>query len=144
VKRGFVHLAFGTLFGFVLARNGAADFDAMYEMFLFRDFHLFGVAIVSTGLTIAGFSWLRRTRSSSAAGSLIRWPKRPVHRGSILGAVIFGVGWGVSGACPGTALVQVGQGHLIALSTVVGIVVGTAAYDPLIRRVLKWPRVSCE
>ena len=134
-----MHLGFGTAFGFVLARNGAADFDAMLEMFLFRDFHLFGLAMVSTVLVALGLAAVRRSR-----GERVRWTPRPIHRGSVLGAVVFGVGWSVSGACPGTALVQLGEGHLIALATVAGIFAGNALYRPLNDRVLGLPPQSCE
>ncbi len=139
MKRALVHLSFGTAFGFVLSRNGAADFDAMLEMFLFRDFHLFGVAIVTTSLSALGLWVVRRKMVVSG----LRWRPRPVHRGSVLGGVIFGVGWAISGACPGTALVQLGEGHVIALATVAGVLIGNAIYQPFNRYVLRLPPPSC-
>jgi len=52
--------------------------------------------------------------------------------------------WAVSGACPGTALVQLGEGHLVALSTVVGIIIGAALHPLVNRRGLGWPSQSCD
>ncbi|RLB52262.1 MAG: hypothetical protein DRJ42_15460, partial [Deltaproteobacteria bacterium] len=98
LKQGLLHLTFGTAFGFVISRNGAADFDAMYEMFLFRDAHLFVVMAISTAATMAGLWFLRTQRIPLPGNRPIRWSFRPIHRGSVIGAVIFGVGWGVSGA----------------------------------------------
>lgn len=135
--RTALHWSLGALFGFVLSRNGAADFDTMTEMFLFRDFHLYGVALVTTFSSMATLAILQRHNRN------IRWSSRPIHRGTVWGAVLFGIGWGISGACPGTALVQLGEGHLVAGYTVVGIVAGTAIYPRVNRRFLKWPHVDC-
>lgn len=144
MKHSLVHLGFGVAFGFVLSSNGAADFDAMRDMFLFRSFHLFGVAIVTTLGAIAGLRMLARWGGAPLLGPRIRWSSRPIHRGTVIGAIVFGLGWGVSGTCPGTALVQLGEGHLIAAFTVLGIFVGVLAQQWLNRRVLRWPNPSCE
>jgi len=122
--------------------NGAADFDAMTEMFLFEQFHLFGVGMVSVLLSALAL-WFLRKRQRAADGTRIRFVARPVHRGTVYGAILFGLGWGVSGACPGTALVQLGQGHLIALATVMGILSGMVAHGFVHRRWLRWPIPSC-
>lgn len=144
MQKRLTHLALGTMFGFLLARTGAADFDAMDRMFLFRSFHLFGLAIVTTLGAALGLALLRRASDQGKFATHVRWSARPLHRGSIWGALLFGIGWAVSGACPGTALVQLGEGHLVALSTVVGIVVGAALQSLVNRRFLHWPRQSCE
>lgn len=141
--RAITQLSFGAAFGFVLGRNGAADFDAIRDMFLFRSFHLFGVAIVSTALTSLGLLAIRRLTRRGADGR-IRWGSRSIHRGTAWGAAVFGVGWGVTGTCPGTALVQLGQGHLIAAATVMGIVAGMVLRDVVNRRFLRWESPSCD
>ncbi|MCC6806383.1 MAG: YeeE/YedE family protein [Deltaproteobacteria bacterium] len=125
-----LHLTLGLLFGFVLVNNGAADYDSMQRMFAFEEFRLFGTAIVTTSLTALGLAWLRRSRVAAT----VSFSRKPVRRGTVVGACVFGVGWGVSGTCPGTALVQLGSGHFIALATIAGIVVGQRLFDALNRR----------
>lgn len=144
MKHALAHLAFGLVFGFILASNGAADFDAMRDMFLFRSFHLFGVAIVSMLGAIVGLRALAHWRGAPLLAPRIRWSPRPVHIGTVPGAIVFGLGWGVSGTCPGTALVQIGEGHFIAAFTVLGIFVGMFIQERMNRRVLRWPSASCE
>jgi len=142
--RAFLHLALGTLFGVALVRSGSADFDAMREMFLFRDFHLFGVALVTTTVAALAFAVARRRPWRSVSGAPIRWTPRPVHAGSVAGAVIFGLGWAVSGACPGTALAQVGEGHLVSLAIVAGIVLGNVLFEVANARYLHVEVAGCE
>lgn len=139
--RGALQLGVGGAFGLVLSRSGAASFDAMAEMFRLQDFHLFGVAIVTTALTASGF-WLLK-RSAAPRVSAIVWPTRHLHKGSVIGAAVFGIGWAVSGMCPGTALVALGHGHLVALATVAGIVLGAFVFRFVNARWLQWPTGGC-
>ncbi len=144
MRLSVVHLLGGTAFGFVLANNGAADFDSNFRMFTFAEFHLFGLGMVSVGLSALMLYVLRRRAAQGGLAGRIRWSARPIHRGSIIGSLLFGVGWALSGACPGTALVQVGLGHWIALATVAGIFAGIGLHDLVNRRALRWPVSSCD
>lgn len=98
-------------------------------MFQLTDFHLFGVNPVGVGTAALGFWALRRVGNRTIAGKPIDVHRKPWHRGAIWGGFVLGAGWALTGACPGTAIVQVGQGKLLAaLSTVSGILAGTYLY----------------
>ncbi len=124
-------------FGFVLSRTGFSAWDEVHDMFTFSDLRLtltFGVAVGLLSLV-----WFLIQRVSSP-----RWARRPLHRGSVAGGLLFGAGWALTGACPSIVFVQVGEGQLAALFTIVGIVLGNVAFGVLQERVLKWPAVeSC-
>jgi uncharacterized membrane protein YedE/YeeE len=120
-----VQLGLGALFGAALGRSGAADFDAMVRMFRFEEAHLFLVAIVTTSSAAIGLFALLRSRF----GEGVRAVARQIHPGSVPGGVLFGVGWGLSGSCPGTVLVQLGSGHLIAGLTLAGILLGNWLFE---------------
>lgn len=139
MKGALVQLGFGGLFGAVLARSGAADFDAMERMFLFEEGHLFALGAATTACAALGLFLLRRTRWASG----VRMPARLVQRGSVLGGVIFGLGWALSGTCPGTALVQLGSGQVVALATVIGIVLANWLYAAFRLERLGLPRDGC-
>jgi len=124
-------LAFGCVFGIVLTRTGASDFDAMVRMFRFEDAHLFALAGVTTAAAALGLWALLRSRW----GAGVRVVARRVHPGSIPGGVAFGIGWGLSGSCPGTALAQLGSGHLVAGFTVAGVVLGNLLFERFGRKV---------
>lgn len=121
-------LLFGVAFGFVLSRVGATDYDAIAKMFLLEDFHLAGVMGVAVVVAAIGLGIVRRARS----GILATWAglvqEKPMKPGLVLGAAMFGVGWAITGTCPGTGLAQIGEGKVIALFTVCGMLLGTAAY----------------
>ncbi|MCB9727710.1 MAG: YeeE/YedE family protein [Deltaproteobacteria bacterium] len=124
-------LGFGLLFGFLLSRVGATDFDTIASMFLLTDLHLFGVmglAMVVAGL---GMAWFRARQVRSAVGLPMTLERKPMKPGLIVGGLIFGAGWALTGTCPGTALAQLGEGKLTALATIAGILAGTALYRVL-------------
>jgi uncharacterized membrane protein YedE/YeeE len=115
---------FGTLFGFVLSRAGATDYDAIAGMFQLTDLHLLlviGTAVVSSAL---GLALIRGRRLRSISGEPIELTKKAWKPGLALGAVLFGAGWALSGTCPGTALAQIGEGRFAALATLLGILIG--------------------
>jgi len=122
-----IQLGFGALFGAVLARSGAADFDAMERMFLLEDFHLLTLGFATVASAALGLFLLRRSPWASG----VSMPSRPIQRGSIVGGLVFGLGWGLSGTCPGTALVQLGSGQVVALVTIIGILIGNWSYARL-------------
>lgn len=113
---------FGAIFGFVLSRAGATDASAIHAMFLLRDLHLAGVIMVAIALSAVGYFFLARHWRGKQPLNL---KPKPMQRGLIGGALLFGIGWGLSGTCPGTALAQLGQGTLAASITLLGIVLGT-------------------
>jgi uncharacterized membrane protein YedE/YeeE len=120
-----VQLVLGACFGVALLRTGAADFDAMLRMFAFEEAHLFALAALTTLVAAVGLWLLAR----SAAGRGVRMVSRAVQRGSVAGGVLFGIGWGLSGSCPGTVLAQLGSGHVSAGFTLCGVLLGNWIFE---------------
>jgi uncharacterized protein len=121
-------LGFGALFGFALSRARATDYDTIAGMFRLTDFHLVGVIGSAIATAAVGFWLLRRSGNRTATGQPIELGDKPWRPGAVWGGLTFGAGWALSGACPGTALAQVGEGKLVALVTVAGILGGTYIY----------------
>jgi uncharacterized membrane protein YedE/YeeE len=124
VKR-LVFVACGALFGFLLSRARASDYEAIRGMFLLTDLHLFGVIGVAVATAAVGLFALRRSAVRSLGGEPIAIACKPYRRAVLAGGLVFGAGWALSGTCPGTALTQLGEGKLYALATVAGILAGT-------------------
>ncbi len=118
-------LIFGVLFGFVLSRIGATDYDAIAGMFKLTDLHLMGVIGGAVALSALGFALLRRKAARSLNGEPITLSPKPMTRWLVAGSLMFGVGWALSGTCPGTALAQLGEGRWAALATIAGILLGS-------------------
>lgn len=75
------------------------------------------------------FAWAR-PRSATLIGTPMRLPaSRTIDRPLVLGSVVFGVGWGIAGFCPGPALVALGAGHAKALVFVAAMLAGMAFYE---------------
>lgn len=128
----------GVLMGFGLSRIGFSSWDEVHRMFLFADLRMFlGFGLAVCLLFVA---WRVATRFFPQR---VHFAPRPIHRGTVLGGVLFGAGWALSGACPSIALVQIGEGQLAAIATLVGIFSGNWLYAAIRERYLKWDTVSC-
>jgi len=125
----------GLLLGLFLSRIGFTDFGEVHNMFLFADLRMFLTFCGSVGIATAGFYVLTRKKRPS---------NRLIHKGTIPGAILFGLGWAICGACPSIALAQVGEGKLPALITAVAIIVGNILYGAVHKRFFRWDPGSCE
>lgn len=125
----YLFLPMGVLFGFILSRAGATTYDYYAKLFLFQDLQLLWVIATAAGVGIVGVALLKRFRPHTMLGAKpIAFKGKPYKRDLGPGSLLFGMGWGIAGACPGTALVMVGEGKLGALFTISGIVLGTYLY----------------
>ena len=128
-----LYLLLGTLFGFVLSRSGAADYDMVQGMFLFERFQLYGIIGTAVAVTAPGL-WLLRRRGTTVSGAPLAWDLKPLHRGNVVGGVLFGVGWSIAGMCPGPILVNIGEGEVYALAALAGALTGAGAFGTLYAR----------
>ena len=132
---------FGTGFGFALSRSGAADYDYVQRMFLLEDFQLYGIIGAAVALTAPGLLALKRL-GRTVSGEALAIRAKPSHPGNVLGGILFGVGWSLTGMCPGPVLVNIGEGKLYALSALAGVLVGTALFGaayPCVCKPLRLP-----
>lgn len=128
-----LYLVLGTLFGFALSRSGAADYDYIQGMFLFERFQLYGILATGVLLTAPGL-WLIKRRARTLSGTPIEIELKPLNRGTIAGSLLFGVGWSLTGMCPGPILVNIGEGKIYALAALAGAVAGAALFGSLYER----------
>ena len=133
--RNGIFLLFGTGFGFLLSRAGATSPELIAGLLLFDDLRLLWViaTAVTVGALLSWLAWRYRwqARGSDAPISLKR---KPFKRGLVVGAVLFGVGWAVTGVCPGTALAMLGEGKWFAAWVGAGIIAGAGLGSRLNRR----------
>jgi uncharacterized protein len=139
-----LYVVLGTLFGFVLSRSGAADYDFIQGMFLFTNFQLYGIIGTAVALTAPGL-WLIQRRGRTLAGRRCVVETKPLHGGTVLGGLLFGIGWSMAGMCPGPILVNIGEGKLYAFAALAGALVGTGLLGelyPKLQRRLKMPALA--
>jgi hypothetical protein len=121
----WIGLFSGTAFGFVIQRVGATNPQKMFMAHLMREryipqFMLLVVIFASLGLYAL---------QASGGGVTRPLPTSIVATG--LGGILFGIGWGISGYCPGTCWAAVGEGRLDAVFTLLGGLAGTAVFAHL-------------
>ncbi|MBI3545111.1 MAG: YeeE/YedE family protein [Gammaproteobacteria bacterium] len=126
---------FGLLMGMSLTFIGFADYGELHRMFIFADLRMLLVFAGAVGLSMVGYLIIARGA---------KLPRKPLHRGSIIGGLLFGLGWAMTGACPSIAVVQFGGGHLSALVTMAGIVAGVWSYRWAHARYFRWDTGACE
>jgi len=131
VKLGY--LVLGSIFGFILSRSGAADYNFIQGMFLFEEFQLYGIIGTAVAVTAPGVYLLKR-RGRTLGGGILNIEARPGHRGNVFGGLLFGAGWAITGMCPGPVLVNVGEGKLYALAALAGVLVGAGTFGAMYPR----------
>jgi len=127
----------GTVFGLLLSRSGAADYDYIQAMFLFENEQLYGILCVAVAVAALGL-WLIKRSGRTASGQPLDCRRKPSHSGNIYGGLLFGVGWSMTGMCPGPILVNIGEGKLYAISAFAGAVAGVYTFGALYPRLQRW------
>ncbi|MEO1449124.1 MAG: DUF6691 family protein, partial [Bacteroidota bacterium] len=104
-------LIFGVIFGITLTKAEVVSWYRIQEMFRFDAFHMYGVigsAVIIGALGLRAFRWLGVKNESGQP--LILPPKEPGFARYILGGTLFGLGWAMTGACPGPIYALIGSG----------------------------------
>lgn len=120
----------GTIFGVVLVQGEIVSWFRIYEMFRFEAFHMYGV--IGSALAVSALSlWaIRRFDVRTPGGDRIVVPPKQMGSGAryLLGGTIFGLGWGLTGACPGPLAAQIGAGASVMVIAALSAIAGTWTY----------------
>ena len=126
----WVYLLTGALFGVVLTKGEAISWFRIQEMFRFQGFHMFGIFATALPTAIIGVQLLKRRWRRTLAGEPIEVP--PKHLGTglryALGGSIFGLGWALTGACPGPLFALLGGGVGTMAVAIASAMLGTWTY----------------
>ncbi len=125
-----IYVGLGALFGVVLIKSEVISWFRIYEMFRFdspRMYLIIGSAVLTAGLSL---QVIRRMAMRAADGALIALPPKTMGRGTRYwrGGTIFGLGWGLVGACPGPLFALIGGGASVMVAALLSALAGTAAY----------------
>lgn len=122
-------LLIGVFFGIVMYKSEAASWFRIYEMFQFGSFHMYGIIGSALLLGIIGVQIIKHKNFKPIDGSEMRLnPKSKGVKRYLIGGIIFGLGWALSGACPGPMYVLVGAGYGSMLVVIFGALLGTFLY----------------
>jgi len=131
---GFSHLnvlLVGVYLGILFIKSEVARWERIHDMFLFREAHMYLIISVAIIVSMISMLVIKRFELKSIDGKPITYKPKPFHTGVIIGGMLFGAGWAITGACPGPIYAQIGSGEWMALLTLAGALLGMFSYAAL-------------
>lgn len=126
------YLVVGIIFGITLAKAEVISWYRIYEMFRFQSFHMYGVIGSAVVLGILIIQIIKRFQVKAIDGEpIVINPKQFSIPRYLIGGTIFGLGWAMTGACPGPMFILLGEGVGVILVMVASALLGTYAYGLL-------------
>ncbi|HKK39091.1 MAG TPA: DUF6691 family protein [Cryomorphaceae bacterium] len=125
----------GILFGIVMTKSEAISWYRIQEMFRFQAFHMYG--IIGTAVVIGAIAHMiikKKSLKDMAGRPIVFKDKAKTWRRYIIGGTIFGMGWALTGACPGPMFVNFGFGYMVFIVVIAAAALGTYAYGALLKR----------
>lgn len=126
----------GLFFGIVLTKAEAVSWYRIYEMFYFQSFHMFGIIMTAIATGLVGIQIIKRKKIKDINGVPIEiLDKESGTRRYVFGGIIFGLGWGLVGSCPGPIFILLGAGFLNIVWVLFGALLGTFLYGLLQKKI---------
>jgi len=121
------YLTLGVIFGITLTKAEIVSWFRIQEMFRFQAFHMYGVIGSAVAVAAASVYLLKRLDARTPDGQPIQIPASPLEWGyrHVIGGAIFGLGWALTGACPGPLFILVGAGFPVMVVSVLSAIAGT-------------------
>lgn len=126
------YIATGILLGIVLVKSEAVSWYRIFEMFRFESFHMYGIigSAVLTGVLLVQLSRSFNLKNINNAPIALT-PKKKFKYRYLFGGIIFGLGWALTGACPGPIFTLIGTGLFSMIIVLLAAVAGTFVYGLL-------------
>lgn len=118
----------GIYFGIVLTKAEVISWFRIQEMFHFQSIHMFGIIGLAVVVGAISVFLIKKFNLKSFGGEDIRLISKEYHKGLLPGGIIFGLGWALTGACPGPMFALVGNGVEVMLVAIVSAIAGTFVY----------------
>ncbi|HEY1010887.1 MAG: DUF6691 family protein [Daejeonella sp.] len=125
------YLIVGVLFGIVFVKAEIISWFRIQEMFRLQSFHMYGVIGSAVLVGLVSVLIIRKFDIKTLGGEKIVLPVKAFSKGQIYGGLLFGLGWAITGACPGPLFAQIGTGATIVIITFLSAVAGTWTYGYL-------------
>ena len=127
--KGLKYILAGVVFGIIMAKSEAISWYRIQEMFRFQSFHMYGIIGTAVALGMNAVYLIKKFNMKDTAGNPILFQdKARTWRRYILGGSVFGLGWALTGACPGPMFVNIGYGYGGMIIVVIGALFGTYLY----------------
>lgn len=125
------YLVVGILFGIVFVKAEVISWFRIQEMFRLQSFHMYGVIGSAVFVGMLSVFLIKKFHIKTIYGDIIVFSPKKFNKGQLYGGLIFGLGWALTGACPGPLFAQIGTGATVIVITLLSAVAGTWCYGLL-------------
>ncbi|MBK9460955.1 MAG: YeeE/YedE family protein [Sphingobacteriales bacterium] len=125
------YLAIGLFFGITFVKAEIVSWFRIQEMFQLTSFHMYGVIGTAVLVGMLSVAIIKKYNIKSIHGETITLDNKTFNKGQIYGGLIFGIGWAITGACPGPLFTQIGSGFGVVFITLLSAIAGTWVYGYL-------------
>lgn len=122
------YLFAGLIFGIFLVKSEVISWFRIQEMFQLKSFHMYGVIGSAVVVGIISIFLIKKFKTKSIEGEEIKLEPKKFNKGQIYGGLTFGLGWAITGACPGPLFAQIGTGASVIIVTLLSAIAGTWVY----------------
>ncbi|MEJ7693369.1 DUF6691 family protein [Daejeonella sp.] len=124
----------GILFGIVFVKAEIISWFRIQEMFRMQSFHMYGIIGSAVIVGMISVLIIKKFDIRTLSGDKIIFRDKIFSKGQIYGGLLFGLGWAVTGACPGPLFAQIGTGATVVIITFLSALGGTWTYGYLKER----------
>jgi uncharacterized protein len=132
--RNIAYLIAGIIFGLVLVKGEIISWFRIQEMFRFQAFHMYGIIGTAVVVGLITTQLMKFFKISDSGGKHIHLQPKEYSIGLIIGGLMFGFGWALTGACPGPIYTQIGAGYISVIITLLSAIAGTWLYGAMRQR----------
>ena len=126
------YILLGIVFGIMFTKSEIISWYRIYEMFRFESFHMFGIIGSAVVLSAASTWVIKKLQVKDVGGNpIIFSPKAMSIPRYLFGGIVFGLGWALTGACPGPLYTLLGNGAFMVIVIIISAVIGTYLYGLL-------------
>lgn len=122
------YLFVGIMFGIVFVKAEIVSWFRIQEMFRLQSFHMYGVIGSAVIVGMISVFLIKKFNIKTLDGETVVFHPKKFQKGQIFGGLIFGLGWAITGACPGPLFAQIGSGYVVVIATLLSAIAGTWTY----------------
>ncbi len=122
------YLLVGVAFGIVFVKGEIISWFRIQEMFRLQSFHMYGVIGSAVAIGMISVWLIKKFNIKTIYGEQIEFHSKTFNKGQIYGGLLFGLGWAITGACPGPLFAQIGTGASVIVVTLISAIAGTWLY----------------
>ena len=124
-------LLLGTIFGIILIKAEVISWFRIQEMFRFQSFHMYGIICSAIVVGLISIQLIKKFNIKTISGEEKKIADKEFTKGNVIGGLMFGLGWAMTGACPGPLYALIGGGYLVITVILLSAVFGTYIYGVL-------------